>query len=236
VADRQQLDALVAEVTEAVLAALAGRPGAGQAAGPAHARALLVLPAPPVDPRALAALGAAARRAGFALAPVPGGDPEAAAAALGALRPGDAVVVGALGFAWARRLLALDDDEPGVRLVLGALLAGRPVLAAEDGLRPAPTARGKVADRARELLRELAALGLGLHPLAELGARLAGLRASRDPTARALGGLVSEADVEALHRAGERRVALARGCLITPLARTRAVELGLELLEQEVSP
>ncbi|HOX44009.1 MAG TPA: hypothetical protein PK668_10455 [Myxococcota bacterium] len=233
-ADRaQQLEALVREVTQAVLAQLA----AG-ATGPDawRGKALILLPVPPARPDALAGLAEEARRLGFGVETLPGLDAGAAAAALGALQPGDVVVVGSLGFAWARRLVELDDGEPGVRLVLGALLAGRPVLAASDGLSAGPAVRGRVAERAHELLRELIALGLGLRPLAELGASLAGLRAGRDTGGRALGGLLGEADVEALHRAGERRVRLARGCLVTPLARTRAAELGLELIEQEGSP
>lgn len=47
---------------------------------------------------------------------------------------------------------------------------------------------------------------------------------------RHFGRLLSEWDILTLHRSGRRAVAVARGTIVTPMARDRARDLGVELL------
>ncbi len=148
-------------------------------------------------------------------------------------RPRDLAVLGSLGFAVLSRLCDLDDGDPFVRLVSQALLAGVRVLAVADDLTPRGTARGPVPGRAVELLREVKRLGV--EPIA--GADLAGyverLVAADTTLARSMAELLCEADVERLAASGQDRLVLSGSTIVTPLARSRAAELGLELYEVE---
>ena len=152
---------------------------------------------------------------------------------LGARRPGDLVVLGALGFATARRLVELQDDDPLVRVVAQTLLGGGTVLAAVDELAPhAPGVAGELARRADTLRRGLEQLGLTLVTAGEWEERLGRAAAAATTVARAVGGLLSEDEVRQLWAAGERRLVLPPRTIVTPLARSRAAALGLELVEK----
>jgi hypothetical protein len=244
------IEELVQAVTAEVLARL--EPSVALPAAPVVTRRperlWSILPGPSGRPALPASLAASAAEVGLEpVLLVPPGQPWAEALhrgprvldgpglerALAEQGPGDILVLLGLGFELARRLLALEDDDPVVRLAARGLLAGAPVLAASDDLDPAPRARGRAVERARELTRELGALGLELVPAAELSERVRRLRAAAGSLAAELGGLVTEAEVEALAARGERRVRLGRGCLVTPLAASRAAELGLELARLE---
>ncbi len=145
-----------------------------------------------------------------------------------------AVLLGGLGLSGARRLCQLDDSTPWVRLSLRALLRGLPVLAISDELIAVPAAREGTATReARRLLQEVERLGVFCVPLVDSAAEL-DRRAGDNPGAtQSLGGLLSEGAVEEFYRSGARKIAVPAGTLITPLARTRAAELGLELVFEE---
>lgn len=142
-------------------------------------------------------------------------------------------LLGALGFGLAGRLVRLEDDDPFVRLVSQALLRGRRVLLVAEDLEPAAAAAGPVAERAAGLLADLERLGLERLPPSALADRVAALEAGDTTASQALAGLVTEADVEQLAADGPRRLSLAPGTIVTPLARSRAGELGLELIEAE---
>ncbi len=142
-------------------------------------------------------------------------------------------VLGSLGFGLAGRLARLEDDDPFVRLLSQALLRGRRVLLAAEELEPAAAVGGPVAERAAGLLAELERLGCERLSAAALADRVAALEAGDSTASQALAGLVTEADVEQLAADGPRRLALAPGTIVTPLARSRAGELGLELIEAE---
>ncbi|MBI5487601.1 MAG: hypothetical protein HY905_09735 [Deltaproteobacteria bacterium] len=144
----------------------------------------------------------------------------------------EVVVLGSLGFAFARRLAALDDDDPFVRRIARALLDGRKVLALGDDLAPAPAAAGgTAAHEAADVLQRLERLGLEVHRTAELEGVLARLTDAGATVARAAGGLLTEAEVVRLREAGETRLVLAPHTIVTPLARSKAAELGLTLEE-----
>lgn len=149
--------------------------------------------------------------------------------ALGNYGPRDLVVLGSMGFACAERLAALDDEDPLVRLVSQALLSGVRVLAVDDDLASGQT--GSLSGRAERSRRELEGLGIELLPGAELAARIAREVAADTTLSQSLAGLLTEVDVERLAGAGQRRVVLGINTIVTPLARSRAVALGLELVE-----
>ncbi|MBI5501103.1 MAG: hypothetical protein HY907_12730 [Deltaproteobacteria bacterium] len=144
----------------------------------------------------------------------------------------EVVVVGSLGLAFAHRLAALDDDDPFVRVVARALLDGRKVLALADDLTPSPAAApAAAAAQAAAALQALERLGLEVRRGAELEDALSRLADARATVSRAAGGLLTEADVVRLRDAGETRLALPPRTIVTPLARSKAAELGLALEE-----
>ena len=151
---------------------------------------------------------------------------------LASLKAGDAVVLGSIGFGLAARLARLDDDDPFVRLAVAARLKGLPVLLLRDDLEPSSGVGGEIASRANDLLRDLERLGLEVLPARGLERRLAKAAAAGSVAERDVGGLLTEVDVERLFESGERRLVLSARTLITPLARTRASALGLELVEK----
>jgi hypothetical protein len=252
VAQELDIERLVRSVTDVVVERLSGGKAAESFAP--RGELLLLLPVPPVrptelagridllrrtgwsvsvlaSPPALAELDRVGLRAALAAEPLePGRGGVAAAPAR--LSPQTVLVVGALGFAFAQRLAELDDDDPFVRVVSRALLDGRKVYAVADDLAPRGAGAGSEAARlGAERLRGLERLGLGTIAAAELesvAGRLSDLRAT---VSRAAGGLLTEADVVRLREAGETRLVLAPRTIVTPLARTKAAELGLALVE-----
>jgi hypothetical protein len=245
------IERLVRAVTEQVMRRLGGAaPGGADTTGRPR-NALLLLPSPSPRLRALIALAGTLGRDGWTVRIVAGDAAAADAERLGPLatpveriasagasgpladaEPGDVVVLGAVGFGVAGRLARLEDDDPFVRIVVAARLAGRPVLVLDDDLRAAPGTDGEIPRRAEALRRDLERLGLEVVPAADLPARLSRGAAARGTAARSAGGLVTEADVERLHAAGERRLVLQRHTVVTPLARSRAAALGLDLVEK----
>ena len=151
---------------------------------------------------------------------------------LASLEPGDVVVIGSIGFGLASRLTRLDDDDPFVRLAVAARLRGLPVLLLRDDLEPSSAMGGEIASRAKELLRDLERLGLDVLPTGGLERRLAKAAAAGSVAERDVNGLLTEVDVERLFESGERRLVLSARTLVTPLARSRAATLGLELVEK----
>ena len=150
---------------------------------------------------------------------------------LGKLGHGDLLVLGTLGFAFVRRLQALDDDDPFVRLCSQALLGGVRVAAIKDDLSPPGIGpQGPLGQRAEDLLGDLASLGIDLLPGAELSGWLEGLAAADVTLSKTVGSLLTESDVEQVAASGERRLVLPARCIVTPLAWTRAADLGLALL------
>ncbi len=253
--DEREIDRLVQAVVERVLARVAG-PGASTTSITARRRQVLVLlAAPSAHLAALAERVEAIRRAGWPVRVLGstaalrelegvglrerfGKDVEnveqaGIARALAELRPGDVTLLATAGFALVRRLRDLDDDDPFVRLVAQGLLRGQHVLLATDDLAAAvPASRNEAARRAETLLRDVAGMGVEPIRVAEIPALLDRLVASDVTVSQAVGQLLTEADVEKLRAAGETRLVLAARTIVTPLARSRAAELGLELVEK----
>jgi hypothetical protein len=166
----------------------------------------------------------------------PGG--HGVSALLAELSDQELVYVGSLGWHQAAALATLDDRDGFVRLLLGALALGKPVslVAGEaldglQGLAPGGQAAASptLARQAGVLWRSLAVLGVKPLGLAELRRPLADLEAATSAQGRALGGLLTERDVEEAAAAGLRELRLSRATLITPLARDRARALDVRI-------
>ena len=160
------------------------------------------------------------------------GDGEATRV-LGELSPGDVIVVGTLGFELARGILDLCDSDPAVRIITQGLLRGHRVVAVADDLTAPEGVESAVASKAAQILRELEGLGVRLLALDGLEIMAEELTALERTGSRAFGGLVTEADVEAFAAGGGRRVDLPVRTIVTPLALSRAAELGVELKKGE---
>jgi hypothetical protein len=150
------------------------------------------------------------------------------------LGPRDLVVVGSVGFDIARALYELNDSLPLVRLVSQALLKGISAAVINDDLNSAALGDdGRVQRQAADTSRKLQTLGLRLVSSADLPALLEKLRAAASTLSQSIGTLLTEQDVEKLAAMGERRLRLASKTIITPLAASRAAELGVELIKSE---
>ena len=79
-----------------------------------------------------------------------------------------------------------------------------------------------------EILRQLAPV------LFSGGENPCGARFAESKQETAVDGLLLEEDVLALHKQGFYILRLMQGCVVTPLARDRANELGMELCREEV--
>jgi hypothetical protein len=145
---------------------------------------------------------------------------------LSELRPDDLLVLGSIGFELGRAVTGLNDQDPWVRLITQGLLKKVQVVLVSDELSAAPGT--PLESKTSALLRDLSALGIQPVALDDL-ATLAGSYGRSGET----GGLLTEADVERLVNAGERRLVLPRRTVVTPLALSRAFELGLEIVKED---
>ncbi|RME21629.1 MAG: hypothetical protein D6806_14395 [Deltaproteobacteria bacterium] len=140
-----------------------------------------------------------------------------------------AIVLSGIGMGLARRLAEGDDEAPVARLAWRALLSGKPVLADRADLLPAAAPKSRAADIAAGALRELEHIGMECLPAASMAPRIERLLDAPGTAERALSGLLTEEEVERLAAEGHRTLVLEAGTIVTPLAKSRAAELGLEL-------
>jgi hypothetical protein len=143
------------------------------------------------------------------------------------IQPQDLIVIGSLGFAFIRSLCGLEDDNLFIRLITQALLEGRQVMAISDDLQPG----GFLEKQARKHLTELKSMGIQLVSLNELVPKIELLRAQDTTLSQAVGSLLTEEHVVQLSRAGEKSLVLSARTIVTPLARSKAAELNLKLVE-----
>ena len=153
---------------------------------------------------------------------------------LAGLGRSDVVLLGSLGFAGARRLTQLDDDDPVVRLVTQALLRGVNAAALTDDLAPGRgVPQNRLAGEARAALRDLDGLGLTLLKLDEFHDWMARVAALDTRAADTFDGLLTEEAIKRLAGGGEKRVVVARGTIVTPLAQSMAIGLGITIVRQD---
>lgn len=248
----RDIERLVARVTDLVLARLNGPVAPGGPARPRPVDVLLPIQSAAIDDllgqlgrlaahghpvvtrtsaRVLAWLERTGRTARLP-GPIHALDEACLCESLGDYEPRQVVVLGSLGFGLIERLTSLADDDPFVRLVSQAILRGAQVLALDADLRPA-RAGGPLAARADRALGDLAGVGVEVLSATGLADRIAASQAADTTLTQSLAGLLTEADVERLHATGQTRVALGARAVITPLARSRAAALGVELIESE---
>jgi len=141
------------------------------------------------------------------------------------------VLVGSIGFESARALCELRDGSPFVRLVSQAILHNKQVAVIADDLKPrAGAGQGRAAVEAESLLRDLERNDLVLIDTEEVWNLISRLRAGASTLTRTVGDLLTEEDVERLAAEGERKLTLSSRTVVTPLAASRAAELGIELV------
>ncbi len=157
---------------------------------------------------------------------------------LASLADQEAIYLGSVGWAQARALAELRDEDAFVSLLISGLTAGKkvwlpcgPGMGGLQGLvlQERSTAAPALLSQARRLWRALESLGVGPLPLGELRRPLAALEVERSPAHGALGGLLTEADVDDAAAAGLRELRISRGTLVTPLARDRSRALGVSI-------
>lgn len=153
---------------------------------------------------------------------------------LAELESTDVVLLAAVHFEAARQLLAMDDERAWIHVLLQAQLMGQPVLICEDPLSSRGlAAQNQVAQEAHRIKRQLQQMGYQLLAAKDLAGRLKDMTRSFNHGLQDTRGLLTEQDVEDLVRAGHREVRLHARTLVTPLAESRATELGLSLLRPQ---
>lgn len=141
------------------------------------------------------------------------------------------LLLGSLGFSFCKRLLGLDDEDPMVLLVTRALLKRVRVVAIRDDLQPTEGNTGSLAQNALSVLRDLERMDLDVLGMQQAGEHIRNICASDATVSKAFSALLGEVDVQKLWASGHRKIVLAQGAVVTPLARNKAAELGIELVE-----
>lgn len=203
----------------------------------------------------LACADAAERLSGYGGSDPPWGsllvvDPESRAgsvsSALELISSADLVFLASLGMKQAFDLASLADDDPFVRILIHALIAGVPVFTVKgpglygihDAGLDSPAGRGgeskgkgkgssALFSEAAAILRRLHSLGVGRVGIDELARPLAARMETGCTFTTSLQGLLSEAGVVEARAQGMREIVVDRKTVITPLARDRARELGV---------
>jgi hypothetical protein len=251
------LETLVALATEAVLQALEAQRQADGTDRPAGRTILWLLGAPAGHLGRLLPTLATLERLGHrqtvaapldvtrVVTPAPGIEvltvEGAATTLLQRVAEADLVILGALGWAQAAALAALDDRDPFVAAVLDARTAGRPVaalaepwasgiLGAAPGLRAGPVRAAALAREGDARWRAMLALGITPRPLDALTASFTAAPGAGGVADPGLGGLLREQDVAAAAARGQQQLEVPRGTVVTPLARDRARDLGVTLV------
>lgn len=150
------------------------------------------------------------------------------------LHSSDVVLLAAANFQAAGQLLSLDDERAWIHVLLQAHLTGQPVLICDDLLSSRGlAAQNQVAQEAQRRKRQLQQMGYQLLAAKNLADHLKNMTLSVNLGLQNTRELLTELDVENLFRAGYRELRLPAKTLITPLAESKATELGLNLLRSQ---
>lgn len=149
----------------------------------------------------------------------------------------DVILLPAVCYDLAAKMAMGIFDEPVALLAMSALAQGKPVIATvnthyDDGLKAHSPVLRRLFEGHR---RQLGSYGIEVVPaedmLAAVQGHCGGAIAKANPVAKSGGGkrrLVTAEDIEGAHRNG-KKLSFPAGSLVTPLARDRAKELGLEI-------
>jgi len=131
----------------------------------------------------------------------------------------------AIGFSAAKKLAAVDDGDPLVKLVVCALREGTQVSLATDCLNVSGdnVRAPRIKKMSSRILNELSGIGIRLIRLDRLLEHLSVDRGAFS------GKVVTENTVNEFFREGLFDIYLSRGTVVTPLAWDRASELGMRL-------
>ena len=133
-----------------------------------------------------------------------------------------AVYLYAPGFSMLEKLVALEDEDPLVFILLQRLLAGREAGICFDQ-DPAAAAPG-LKTRLEACITSLKSLGFSIRCTPCGGA------AQKEPKTETISRKVLlEEDILALHQQGQTTLHMGEGAALTPLAADRARELGMEI-------
>ncbi|MBN2725440.1 MAG: hypothetical protein JXR95_15350 [Deltaproteobacteria bacterium] len=154
---------------------------------------------------------------------------------LGDIRGNGVVLIAAANFHAAGQILSYNDEIPWIHVLLQAHLAGQQVLICDDLLSSRGlSAQNPVTEEAQKLKRQLEHMDFKLIASGEVSGYLKNLTLSVNHGSQGEGGLLTERDVEDMFRAGHRELRLHAKTLVTPLAHSKAAELGLNLLHMQV--
>lgn len=179
---------------------------------------------------------------------------EKKAGALGWCADASVIYVASLSLIMAKRTALLDDSSIYSMLLIDALLAGTPVhvfrsekmtgmhklqasgkgagrSSGSSSVGNSGQSSGALFRRVEGIWRDLEQMGVqalapedGLKPVTSVEAGLS-------PLGKSLGGLVTERDIEEFAQSGLSSLTIAPGTVVTPLAKDRARELGVALVE-----
>jgi hypothetical protein len=247
---------LVQLITDLVMAELGvpsevSRPAAGPPSAPAPALTRQVLVCPVAGPAGSLDLFWQALRevpdVGWLLVRVPGADLESARRLLvGKFKEIDpvaswdevigrveAVILPTLTVDLMARLSLLLHDQPAAGAALAGIIQGKPVLAGATELNDIRRSSGRLPGGFltvfHQYVRTLEGLGVQILEPPALVARLDRSRAATVSSSARGRDVVTVEDLEAAARAGQKRLSLAPGTIVTPLAWDKAREMGIEM-------
>jgi len=150
---------------------------------------------------------------------------------LGKMQTSDVMLVAAANFQAAKQIISMNDEIPWVHVLLQAHLSGQHIIICEDLLSPAGLKdQNPVALEAASLKRDLKTMGFTLVRAKELTDYFKDLTSTVNFGTSEKATLVTERDVEDMYRAGHKELRLHAKTLVTPLAQSKATELGLNLI------
>jgi len=128
-------------------------------------------------------------------------------------------IVCLLSLSLAEKIGTIDDSVDASRVVLRGLLAGKRVYAITDEIEPKENAPKLLSNAVDERLRRLRAFDIKVTKIDKLDLDCDETKSSK--------GLITEEDILAV---GSGEIRVAKGSVITPLARDRAAELGIKIV------
>lgn len=145
----------------------------------------------------------------------------------------EAVVLPTLTTDLMARLSLLLSDVPAAGAALAGIVQGKPVLASASEANEIRRASGRLPggflNVFHQYLRQVESLGVQILEPPALIERLAGARAAFAGSSARGRDVVTVEDLEAAVRAGQKQMQLAPGTIVTPLARDKAREMGIEM-------
>jgi len=154
-------------------------------------------------------------------------EPAPSISPIALVRESDAIAVPILTRNSAAKIALGIADTLATNVILYALIMGKPVIAARNSAEPdgANETPPELIQLARDYLQKLSSFGVKLVDAAEIAQSVADYETGVKSGKR----LVTQADITGLPD-GVRQIKVARGSIITPLAKDAARERGIEII------